>query len=86
MNNTVNAIASVFTGKGGTIRLAIAGTLATAIVYEIIENNFKLDVAYRSGSVSLMPSQPTGTEPIPVPSDNADGAEPIDAANMSTIV
>ena len=52
MNNSMmNGIASIFTGKGGTIKLAIAGSLIAAVIYEIIDANYGLDVAMRDGSI-----------------------------------
>lgn len=56
MNNSMmNGIASIFTGKGGTIKLTIAGSLIAAVIYEIIDANYGLDVAMRDGSISLIP-------------------------------
>lgn len=54
MNNSMmNGIASIFTGKGA-IKLAIAGSLIAAVIYEIIDANYGLDVAMRDGSISLI--------------------------------
>ena len=38
MNNDIwTSIASVFTGKGGTIKLTIVGSLIAATIYEILD-------------------------------------------------
>ena len=37
MNNMFNPIVSIFTGKGGTLRLAIGGSLISAFLYSVME-------------------------------------------------
>ncbi len=57
MNNDIwSAIVSVFTGKGGTIRLTIAGSLFAAIVYEILDARYNFSFTNKDTAVSLTPS------------------------------
>lgn len=69
MNSIVNAIASIFTGKGGTIKLTIFGSLIAAVIYEIMDSSYGLNVTAKQGSVSLAPASGAGgqqmqTDPV----------------------
>lgn len=75
MNNDIwTAIASVFTGKGGTIKLTILGSLIAATIYEILDANYNFSFSNKETSVSLTPAgempqqapQPEKREDIPV--------------------
>jgi len=53
MNNTINTIASIFTGKGGTIKLAVFGSLIAAVIYEIMDFSYTLNVTTKEGTISF---------------------------------
>lgn len=54
--NKINSLASLFTGKGGTLKLTIAGSLVCALIYEILDSRYKLNVTCNNCvSVSLSP-------------------------------
>ena len=56
MSEVTRTVADIFTGKGGTIRLAIFGSLLSAVIYEILDSKYDLKVKTNSGaSVSLTP-------------------------------
>ncbi|MDO4991279.1 MAG: hypothetical protein Q4E45_12335 [Eubacteriales bacterium] len=74
MNNTMNAIASIFTGKGGTIKLAIFGSLIAAVIYEIMDSSYGLNVTTKEGSVSLAPA--SGASGQQMQTDSAHEDEP----------
>ena len=38
MSEAIKAMADIFSGKGGTIRLAIFGSLFSAVIYEILDS------------------------------------------------
>lgn len=57
MNSDIwTAIASVFTGKGGAIKLTIVGSLIAATVYEIIDSNYNFSFTNKETSASLAPA------------------------------
>lgn len=56
MNNTINTIASIFTGKGGTIKLAVFGSLIAAVIYEIMDFSYALNVTTKEGTISFTPA------------------------------
>ena len=56
MNNIINTIASIFTGKGGTIKLAVFGSLIAAVIYEIMDFSCALNVATKEGTISFTPA------------------------------
>ena len=56
MTEATKAVADIFTGKGGTIRLAIFGSLFSAIIFEILDSKYDLRANTSSGaSISLTP-------------------------------
>ena len=55
MNSTINTIASIFTGKGGTIKLAVFGSLIAAVIYEIMDFSYALNVTTKEGTISFTP-------------------------------
>ncbi len=73
MNNDIwTAIASVFTGKGGTIKLTIFGSLIAATIYEILDAHYNFSFSNKDTTVSLSPTgnvsqalQPESREDIP---------------------
>lgn len=57
MNNDIwTAIASVFTGKGGTIKLTIFGSLIAATIYEILDARYNFSFTSKETTVSLTPA------------------------------
>ncbi len=68
MNNDIwTAIASIFTGKGGTIKLTIFGSLIAATIYEILGANYNFSLSNSETSVFLttageMPQQAPQSE------------------------
>ena len=62
MNNTINTFASIFTGKGGTLKLTIFGSLIAAVIYEIMDARYGLNVTTKEGSVSLAPTTGVGIQ------------------------
>ena len=75
MTEATKAVADIFTGKGGTIRLAIFCSLFSAVIFEIIDSKYCLTAKTSSGvSISLTPEyERTGTTPLD--SDNAPSEE-----------
>ena len=70
MSEAIKAVADIFTGKGGTIRLAIFGSLFSAIIFEILDSKYDLRAKTSSGaSISLMPGYER-TMPAPLDSGN----------------
>lgn len=65
MNNTVNTMASIFTGKGGTLKLTIFGSLIAAVIYEIMDACYGLNITTKDGSVSLAPASGMGVPQMP---------------------
>ena len=63
--NKWNAITSVFSGKGGTIRLAIVSALVAAVVYEVVEAKYGVTVTTKDGSVSLAPADGAAIQQAP---------------------
>ena len=56
MSEAIKAVADIFTGKGGTIRLAIFGSLFSAVIFEILDSKYDLTAKTSSGaSISLTP-------------------------------
>ena len=56
MGEAIKAVADIFTGKGGTIRLAIFGSLFSAVIFEILDSKYDLTAKTSSGaSISLTP-------------------------------
>lgn len=57
MNEIIGLIVSIFTGKGGTLRLAIAGSLAAGTIYEVVNAGYGVRAVTKSGSsVVIEPS------------------------------
>ena len=56
MNNTMNMIASIFTGKGGTLRTTIIGAMLAALIYEVMDARYGLNVTTKEGSISFSPA------------------------------
>lgn len=57
MNNAFNSFATIFTGKGGTLRLAIFSSLAAGVIYEILDSRYGLSMTAKDGtSVTLKPT------------------------------
>ena len=78
MSEAIKAMAGIFSGKGSTIRLAIFGSLFSAVIYEIIDSRYDLRAKTSEGaSISLTPAteckgqsedlQESTSESIPVP-------------------
>ena len=56
MSETIKAVANIFVGKGGTIRLAIFGSLFSAVIFEILNSKYDFRVKTSTGaSISLTP-------------------------------
>jgi hypothetical protein len=73
MNESIKAIAGIFTGKGGTIRLAIAGSLVSAIIYEIIDSKYDFRAKTSGGaSISLTPASERSASTM---ADNNSGSD-----------
>lgn len=71
MSEAIKAVADIFTGKGGTIRLAIFGSLFSAIFFEILDSKYDLRAKTSSGaSISLTPGYER-TMPASLDSGNA---------------
>ena len=57
MSDLINLLTSVFTGKGGTVRLAIFGSLAASVLYEMFDSGYGFGIKADNGpSVVLAPS------------------------------
>lgn len=57
MSDLINLLTSVFTGKGGTVRLAIVGSLAAGVLYEMFDSGYGFGIRADNGpSVVLAPS------------------------------
>ena len=57
MSDFINSLTSVFTGKGGTVRLAIFGSLAASVLYEMFDSGYGFGIKADNGpSVVLAPS------------------------------
>lgn len=71
MSEATKTVADIFTGKGGTIRLAIFGSLLSAVIYEILDSKYDLRVKTNIGaSISLTPGYER-TMTAPLDPDNA---------------
>lgn len=56
MSEATRSVTDIFTGKGGTIRLAIVGSLFSAIIFEILDSKYDFRAKTSSGaSISLTP-------------------------------
>ena len=66
MTNTMNTIASIFTGKGGTLKLTILGSLIAAVIYEIMDAHYGLNVTTKDGGISMAPVYREDGQQIPV--------------------
>lgn len=53
MNEVWSALSTVFSSKGGTIKLAILGSLIGAILYEMMEAKYNMQLKTQKGSWSL---------------------------------
>lgn len=62
MSETIKAITNLFTGKGGTLRLAIFVSLSGATIYEIINSNYNLEVKTSNGTSFRL--APTTESPV----------------------
>ena len=57
MNNDIwTSIASVCTGKGGTIKLTIVVSLIAATIYEILDARYNFSFTNKETTVSLTPA------------------------------
>lgn len=75
MSEATRSVTDIFTGKGGTIRLAIVGSLFSAIIFEIIDSKYDFRAKTSSGaSISLTPGCER-TMTVPLDSDNAPNEE-----------
>ena len=71
MNNILNVLATIFTGKGGTLRLAIFGSLFAAGLYELSDSGCSIGVTGKDGSsITFMP----GTQP---PAQNVSASDTV---------
>ena len=78
-NNILTAIASVFTGKGGTIRLTIFGSLIAATIYEILDAHYNFSFTNKETVVSLTPAGEMPQQAIqPESREDAPRQEPAD--------
>ena len=66
MNNTINTLTSIFTGKGSTLKLAIVGSLFAAIIYEIMDTHYDLNIMTKNGGISLEPASYASYKQTPV--------------------
>ena len=56
MSEAIKTVAGVFSGRGGTIRLAIFGSLLSAVIYDILDSKYDFRVKTSNGaSISLTP-------------------------------
>lgn len=55
MKNTINTIASIFTSKGGTMKLAIFLSLVAAGYFELVDSGYSLKANKMDRSFSLTP-------------------------------
>ncbi len=56
MSEAIRSVTDIFTGKGGTIRLAIVGSLFSAIIFEILDSKYDFRAKTSNGaSISLTP-------------------------------
>ncbi|MCR5204307.1 MAG: hypothetical protein K6E47_04575 [Lachnospiraceae bacterium] len=71
MSEVTKIMANIFTGKGGTIRLAIFGSIFSAVVFELLDSKYDLRAKTSSGvSVSLTPAYER-VMTVPLDSDDA---------------
>lgn len=52
----MEAVVNIFTGKGGTIRMIVAGLIVLGFADLVIENNYQFSGSRGNDSVSLKPS------------------------------
>lgn len=75
MSEATRSVTDIFTVKGGTIRLAIVGSLFSAIIFEILDSKYYFRAKTSSGaSISLTPGCER-TMTVPLDSDNAPNEE-----------
>lgn len=55
-NNVWEAVTNFFSGKGGVLKLAIAGSIGSALLYEAIDAKYNVSVKGKNGSVHFSPS------------------------------
>lgn len=75
MTEATKSVADIFTGKGGTIRLEIFGSLFSAVIYEILDSKYVFRMKTSNGaSISLTP-ECERTMTAPLNSDNVPSEE-----------
>lgn len=55
MNEATKMVTALFLGKGGTIRFAIAVSVAAATVYEMMQAGYGLKVKNKENRLSFLP-------------------------------
>ena len=78
MNNIWTAITTIFGGKGGAIKLAIAGSLLAGTIYEILDARYNFSFTNKDTTVSLTP---TGEMPQQTAQPDTQG----DAAELQAV-
>lgn len=79
MNNTMIAVASIFTGKGGTLKLAIVGSLLAAIAYEIMDSQYGVNVKTKDSSISFSPASKPVDEAVGTTEEAFDTGEDVNS-------
>lgn len=75
MTEATKSVADIFTGKGGTIRLAIFGSLFCAIIYEILDSKYGLRMKTSSGASISLTHEYERTMTAPLDPDNTPSEE-----------
>lgn len=57
MNNNIwTALTALFSGRGATLKFAIAASLFAGLAYEVMESNYNLTMTASDASINLSPS------------------------------
>ena len=86
MSEAIRSVTDIFTGKGGTIRLAIVGSLFSAIIFEILDSKYDFRAKTSNGaSISLTPEYEK-TMTASLDSDTVPSEEFINIADEKALV
>ncbi len=64
MNNLWTSLTTIFTGKGGVLKLAITGSLLAGTIYEILDSHYNFFLTTKAGSISLTPTKETSAQTV----------------------
>lgn len=86
MSEETKTVADIFTRKGGTLRLAIFGSLVSAVIYEILDSKYDLSVKTNSGAAISLTSGYERTMTASLDSDTVPSEEFINIADEKALV